>query len=99
MFALLRRLGSSSKRCLVPDWGVLRSHVLTATVRPILTALVLDVGGLAMGTFGAAIFVVAQDYVSTVTVNWMSFIGLIFVLAVLFFPKGLLGSLPRRARA
>jgi branched-chain amino acid transport system permease protein len=48
---------------------------------------------------GAAIFVVAQDYVSTVTVNWMSFIGLIFVLAVLFFPKGLLGSLPRRARA
>jgi peptide/nickel transport system permease protein len=41
----------------VSDWGVLRSHVLAATMRPILTALVLDVGGLAMGTFGAAIFV------------------------------------------
>jgi peptide/nickel transport system permease protein len=41
----------------VSDWGVLRSHVLATTVRPILTALVLDVGGLAMGTFGAAIFV------------------------------------------
>jgi peptide/nickel transport system permease protein len=41
----------------VPDWGVLRSHVLAATVRPVLSALVLDVGGLAMGTFGAAIFV------------------------------------------
>ena len=41
----------------VSDWGVLRSHVLAATMRPILTSLVLDVGGLAMGTFGAAIFV------------------------------------------
>ena len=41
----------------VPDWRVLRSHVLATTVRPILTGLVLDVGGLAMGTFGAAIFV------------------------------------------
>jgi len=48
---------------------------------------------------GAIIFVVVQDYVSSLTVNWMSFIGLIFVLAVLFFPKGLLGWLPRRARA
>ena len=40
---------------------------------------------------GAAIFVVLQDYVSTMTENWMSFIGLFFVLIVLFFPR-------RRAR-
>jgi branched-chain amino acid transport system permease protein len=26
-----------------------------------------------------------------VTVNWMSFVGLLFVLVVLFFPRGLLG--------
>lgn len=39
------------------DWRVLRSHVLATTIRPILSALVLDVGGLAMGTFSAAIFV------------------------------------------
>jgi branched-chain amino acid transport system permease protein len=25
------------------------------------------------------------------TVNWMSFIGIIFILVVLFFPRGLLG--------
>jgi peptide/nickel transport system permease protein len=35
----------------------MRSHVLTATMRPVLSALALDIGGLAMGTFGAAIFV------------------------------------------
>lgn len=48
---------------------------------------------------GAAVFVVLQDYISSMTVNWMSFIGLIFVLVVLFFPRGLLGMLQRRGMA
>jgi branched-chain amino acid transport system permease protein len=39
---------------------------------------------------GAAIFVVLQDYVSSLTENWMSFVGLFFVLVVLFLPRGLL---------
>ena len=46
---------------------------------------------------GAAIFVVLQDYVSTLTQNWMSFIGLFFVLVVLFFPRGVLGIIRRKA--
>ena len=46
---------------------------------------------------GAAIFVVLQDYVSSQTENWMSFIGLFFVLVVLFFPRGILGIFRRRA--
>lgn len=45
---------------------------------------------------GATLFVVAQDYISSITVNWMSFVGLIFVLVVLFFPRGLLGMLQGR---
>jgi branched-chain amino acid transport system permease protein len=48
---------------------------------------------------GTAIFVVAQDYLSSVTANWMSFIGLIFVTIVLLFPKGLLGMISRGAEA
>jgi branched-chain amino acid transport system permease protein len=44
---------------------------------------------------GAALFVILQDYISSMTVNWMSFVGLIFVLVVLFFPRGLLGMLQR----
>ncbi|MGE5098286.1 MAG: branched-chain amino acid ABC transporter permease [Betaproteobacteria bacterium] len=47
---------------------------------------------------GAAIFVVLQDYLSSVTVNWMSFVGIIFVAIVLFFPRGLLGFLQRRSQ-
>ena len=46
---------------------------------------------------GAAIFVVLQDYVSTQTENWMSFVGLFFVLVVLFFPRGVLGIMRRKA--
>lgn len=45
---------------------------------------------------GAALFVLLQDYISSMTVNWMSFVGLIFVLVVLFFPRGLLGMLQGR---
>jgi branched-chain amino acid transport system permease protein len=44
---------------------------------------------------GATVFVVLQDYLSSVTVNWMSFVGLLFILVVLFFPRGLLGFLQR----
>jgi branched-chain amino acid transport system permease protein len=45
---------------------------------------------------GATIFVVLQDYVSSQTANWMSFIGLFFVLVVLFFPRGVLGIIGRK---
>ena len=48
---------------------------------------------------GVIIFVVAQDYLSSVTGNWMTFIGMIFVLIVLLFPKGVLGIFDRRAEA
>ena len=45
---------------------------------------------------GAAIFVVLQDYVSSHTQNWMSVIGLFFVLVVTFFPRGVLGIIKRK---
>ena len=48
---------------------------------------------------GAAVFVIVQDHLSSVTVNWMSFVGLLFVMVVLFFPRGLLGFIRRRGRA
>ena len=40
---------------------------------------------------GAAIFVLLQDYLSSLTPNWMSFLGAVFMLMVLFFPRGVLG--------
>ena len=43
--------------------------------------------------------VMLQDYISSMTVNWMSFVGVIFILVVLFFPRGLLGMMRRRIAA
>ncbi len=48
---------------------------------------------------GAAVFGVLQDFLSSVTTNWMSFVGLLIVLVVLFFPRGLLGTWGRRSEA
>jgi len=48
---------------------------------------------------GASVFVILQDYLSSVTINWMSFVGMLFVLVVLFFPRGLLGFVRGRGRA
>lgn len=47
---------------------------------------------------GVIIFVAAQDYLSSLTGNWMTFIGLIFVLIVLLFPRGVLGIFDRREK-
>jgi branched-chain amino acid transport system permease protein len=47
---------------------------------------------------GVIIFVVAQDYLSSLTSNWMTFIGLIFVLIVLLFPRGVFGIFERRTK-
>jgi branched-chain amino acid transport system permease protein len=48
---------------------------------------------------GAVLFVALQDYVSSETTNWMFFVGMTFVLVVLFFPRGLMGILQNKAGA
>jgi branched-chain amino acid transport system permease protein len=48
---------------------------------------------------GAAVFVVLQDYLSSITINWMSFVGMLFVAVVLLFPRGILGVFGPRAKA
>jgi branched-chain amino acid transport system permease protein len=46
---------------------------------------------------GAAIYVWLQDYLSSATPNWQSFVGLVFVVVVLFFPRGVMGIIRRKA--
>ena len=46
---------------------------------------------------GAAIYVVLQDYLSGITPYWQSLVGLFFITVVLFFPRGVMGVLRRRA--
>jgi branched-chain amino acid transport system permease protein len=51
-----------------------------------------------MGTFlgpfvGAAVFVVLHDVLSLATRHWQLFVGALFMVFVLFFPRGIWGSL------
>ncbi|MEJ2345781.1 MAG: branched-chain amino acid ABC transporter permease [Gammaproteobacteria bacterium] len=48
---------------------------------------------------GATIYVVAENLLSSYTDNWMSILGLMFILIVLFFPKGLLGMIRAKVRS
>jgi branched-chain amino acid transport system permease protein len=56
-----------------------------------------------MGTFfgpfvGAAVFLYLEDAVTNLTRHWMAVVGLIFMLFVLFFPRGIWGTLMHRWR-
>jgi branched-chain amino acid transport system permease protein len=51
-----------------------------------------------MGTFfgpfvGALLYLLLQDVVTVVTVHWQLIVGTLFVLLILFFPRGVWGSL------
>lgn len=50
-----------------------------------------------MGTFfgpfvGAAVFLYLEDVVTTLTSHWMAVVGIVFIVFVLFFPRGIWGS-------
>ncbi|MBL8302641.1 MAG: branched-chain amino acid ABC transporter permease, partial [Ideonella sp.] len=51
-----------------------------------------------MGTFfgpfvGAAVFLYLEDVVTTLTKHWMAVVGALFMVFVLFFPRGIWGSI------
>jgi branched-chain amino acid transport system permease protein len=57
-----------------------------------------------MGTFfgpfiGAAIFLLLENLVSVWTSHWQLFVGLAFMVCVLFFPRGIWGTLMERMKA
>lgn len=51
-----------------------------------------------MGTFfgpfiGAAVFLYLEDVVTSLTSHWMAVVGVVFIVFVLFFPRGIWGSI------
>nr|WP_171217236.1 branched-chain amino acid ABC transporter permease [Enterovirga sp. DB1703] len=51
-----------------------------------------------MGTFfgpfvGAAVFLILENLVSVYTVHWQLVVGVVFIVCVLFFPRGIWGSI------
>ena len=51
-----------------------------------------------MGTFfgpfiGAGVFLYLEDVVTVYTKHWMAVVGVLFMVLVLFFPRGIWGTL------
>ena len=70
-------------------------HYYTSGLVVIMTLL----GG--MGTFfgpfvGAAVFLLVEDQISLFTIHWQLFAGALFIIFVLFFPRGIWGTLMDR---
>ena len=62
-------------------------------LRPVLMT-VLGGSGIFFGPlFGSAIFFGLEQVITSMTENWMVFLGIILVPVVVFFPHGILGSL------
>jgi branched-chain amino acid transport system permease protein len=54
-----------------------------------------------MGTFfgpfiGAGVFLLLENLVSLYTVHWQLVVGVVFIVCVLFFPRGIWGTLLHR---
>ena len=53
-----------------------------------------------LGPFlGAAIFVYFTDWISSLTERWEFILGLLFIVLVLYFPKGFIGLIPARLKS
>ena len=56
--------------------------------------LILGGVGTVLGPFiGAMMFILLYEQLSVYTQNYLIFVGLVFIFAVLFFPDGLVGAL------
>jgi branched-chain amino acid transport system permease protein len=56
-----------------------------------------------MGTFfgpfiGAGLFLYLEDIVTSMTTHWMAVVGVVFMVFVLFFPRGVWGTLLHQLR-
>jgi branched-chain amino acid transport system permease protein len=62
----------------------------------LMMTLLGGMGSLLGPLFGAIAFISFQDWASSITENWMAFVGGAFILVVLFLPKGVFGWLFKR---
>jgi branched-chain amino acid transport system permease protein len=70
------------------------------SAKALLMVIVGGTGTLVGAILGSAIVVALENIVSDFTQRWMMIIGAIYVLVVLFFPKGIMGTIyQRKSRA
>ncbi|MDF1551698.1 MAG: branched-chain amino acid ABC transporter permease [Deferrisomatales bacterium] len=71
---------------------------IALSAKGLLMVILGGTGTLIGPVLGAGVIVVLEHVVSSYTQRWMMAIGVVYVLVVLFFPKGVLGALGERVR-
>jgi branched-chain amino acid transport system permease protein len=63
------------------------------SAKPVLMTVLGGAGSFFGPAFGAAVFFLLEQLITSVTDNWMIFLGAILIPVVIFFPRGILGTL------
>jgi branched-chain amino acid transport system permease protein len=63
------------------------------SAKPVLMTILGGAGVFLGPAVGAAIFFVLEQLITNVTENWMIFLGSVLIPVVIFFPKGIFGTL------
>ena len=66
------------------------------SAKAMLMVILGGAGTLVGPIFGSLVVVMLENVVSNFTQRWMTMIGLTYVIVVLFFPKGVLGTIRQR---
>jgi len=66
------------------------------SARPVLMTILGGAGVFLGPAFGAALFFILEHFITDVTESWMFFLGCVLVPVVVFFPRGVLGTLLHR---
>lgn len=63
------------------------------SAKPVIMSIIGGTGVFLGPLFGAAIFFILEQVIIKFTENWMFFLGIVLIPIVLFFPKGVFGTL------
>ena len=63
------------------------------SAKPVIMSVIGGTGVFLGPLFGAAIFFILEQVIIQFTENWMFFLGIVLIPIVLFFPKGVFGTL------
>jgi len=63
------------------------------SAKPVIMSIIGGTGVFLGPLFGAAIFFILEQVIIQFTENWMFFLGIVLIPIVLFFPKGVFGTL------
>jgi len=80
-------------------WAVLQKYVNTSvlsldqTISALLMTIIGGVGTLFGAVLGAGVITFAQEWLSQAFDRWFLIFGVLYVLIVMFFPKGILGTI------